>query len=173
MLVDMHTHTRYGSNCSYADPSDLVRRAKQVGLGGVCITEHELYWEETALSRLSQEQGLPVFGGVEVETDWGPVLTFGLREPLWGVVSARELRRLVDAAHGFMVACHPFRGDAAYTPGPSLDKICARPIFGVVDAVEVFNGSAHRRELELGLQAMARLGMKGVAGSDCHAVQMV
>ncbi|MFH1140262.1 MAG: PHP domain-containing protein, partial [Chloroflexota bacterium] len=173
MLIGLHTHTRYGSNCSYSDPSDLVRQAKQAGLDGVCITEHELCWEAPALERLSQENGFPVFGGVEVETDCGPVLAFGIRGPLWGVASARELRRLVDASQGFMVACHPFRGDAAHTPEPSLDTICARPIFGLVDAVEVFNGSSHRRELELALRVLERLGMKGVAGSDSHAVHTV
>ena len=41
MIIDLHTHTRFGSNCSYLDPGELARRAKETGLDGVCITGGE------------------------------------------------------------------------------------------------------------------------------------
>jgi len=58
VIVDLHTHTRFGSNCSYLDPGELVWRAKEVGIDGVCITEHELCREAEALKGRELEQAV-------------------------------------------------------------------------------------------------------------------
>lgn len=173
MIIDLHTHTRFGSNCSYLDPGELARRAREIGLDGVCITEHELCWEAEALNALSREHGILVLGGVEVSTEMGQVLVYGVHQPLWRVSGMRELRGVVDEGGGVMIASHPFRGYMLLNEPPSVEEVLAREIFQMVDAVEVFNGGAARRELDFGCQVLRRLNLKGVGGSDAHAAHTI
>jgi predicted metal-dependent phosphoesterase TrpH len=39
--VDVHLHTNRGSADSNLSPRDLVERARAIGIGAVCITEHD------------------------------------------------------------------------------------------------------------------------------------
>ena len=170
MVIDLHTHTSFGSRCSYMEPQGLVRKAKQIGLDAVCITEHDVSWAAADLESLSREHGVPVFGGVEVTTEQGEFLVFGVCQPMWAISSAEELRELVDGAGGVMIAAHPFRANKSPNNQAQMDEICSRPIFKLVDAVEVFDGRSPRRESDFGCEALRRLNLKGTAGSDAHAV---
>lgn len=173
MIIDLHTHTKFGSNCSYLHPEELVQRAKQLGLDGVCITEHDLCWEREALQTLSRENGILVIGGVEVSTDVGQVLIFGVHQPFWRICSAQQLRGLVDGEGGAMIASHPFRADMFPNKAPPIEEVCNRDIFRLVDAAEVFNGGASSRELDFGSQVLSKLKLKGVGGSDAHALHTI
>ena len=175
--VDLHTHTRHGSSCSYMEPIDLLRQARSVGLDAVCITEHNAAWDEPSLRALAElypgrdeGDGPPlVFAGVEVSTELGDVLVFGANGVLRGTGRAAELRAMVHGAGGLLIAAHPFRG--FFVPGalPSVEEALANPLFELVDAVEVFNGMGSRREQDFAIEVARRLSMPAVAGSDSHA----
>ena len=171
--VDLHTHTRYGSNCSYSEPTQLIQQAKEAGLDGVCITEHNAPWEEDALTRLSAETGFPLFGGIEVSTQVGDVLVFGVVNSVLPGRRVEDVRRLVDEAGGMMIAAHPFRWYSL--PGVVADEEQAsrQPVFGWVDAVEVFNGASPRGEVEFSRRVLNRLNLRGVGGSDSHSPHVV
>jgi hypothetical protein len=170
--IDLHTHTRHGSSCSYMEPQELVERAVEVGLDGVCITEHNLTWEQEALASLGRD-GLVVLGGQEASTQWGEVLVFGTGARLLGPAPIEELRRLVDREGGVLIAAHPFR--SYFLPGVELDarEAARNPLFRFVDAVELFNGMSSRREVEFGLEVLRHLGLPAVGGSDSHAPHTV
>ncbi|MBI2917663.1 MAG: PHP domain-containing protein [Chloroflexi bacterium] len=170
MLVDMHTHTRFGSNCSYMEPVGLVRSAQTAGLGAVCITEHDLLWSASDLEALGREQGFLCLGGMEVATDLGSILVYGYRGPL--SQRAEELRRQVQANGGYMVAAHPFRRDPQWAVWDVAAEV-GRPLFRLVDALEVFNGLSPRREAEFGLEVAGRTGLPVLGGSDSHAPHTV
>lgn len=168
--VDLHTHTRYGSNCSYMHPEQLVRQARETGLDAVCITEHNAPWEEDALRSLRNQGDPLILSGLEVSTQWGDVLAYSANGSPPPSARLEELRRWADSAGGFLVAAHPFR--RYLRPGttlPSIEEMCENPVFRLVDAVEVFNGMGSRPELELACRVVRRLDMPGVAGSDSHA----
>ena len=167
--VDLHTHTRFGSNCSYMEPSHLVQRAKEVGLDAVCITEHNAPWEEDAIRVLGQENGFCVLGGMEVSTELGDVLVFGVPSRLLSGCRIDELRGLVGEQGGLMIAAHPFRRFS--WPGAATDvgEAAALPVFEWVDAVEVFNGTSPPPEVEFGCAVLERLRLPGVGGSDAHS----
>jgi len=167
--VDLHTHTRFGSNCSYMEPGQLVQRAREVGLDAVCITEHNAPWEEEAIRDLSEESGFRLLGGMEVSTELGDVLVFGVREGLLAGSRIGDLRRLVDEQSGAMIAAHPFR---CYSwPGAVMNvgEAAALPVFHWVDVVEVFNGTSPWPEVEFGCEVLERLSLRGVGGSDAHS----
>jgi len=167
--VDLHTHTRFGSNCSYMEPRQLVQRAKEVGLDAVCITEHNAPWEEDAVGALSDESGFRLLAGMEVSTELGDVLVFGVQSALMAGLRIEDLRGLVDEQDGLMIAAHPFR---CYSwPGVVMDtaEAVALPVFRWVDMVEVFNGASLWPEVEFGCKVLERLGLPGVGGSDAHS----
>jgi len=176
LVIDLHTHTRWGSACGYMDPSELVQRAKEVGLDGVCITEHNQLWNEEAIGRLSRKHDFLVIGGVEVSTDCGEVLVFGLHEPVLHVYRAEELRTMAERADGVMIAAHPFRGDrlcADARQGETEEAVaqaCARPLFGLVEGVEVCNGRSGVWEQTFTRLVAERLGLVATGGSDAHSV---
>ena len=82
MKFDLHMHTTRYSPDSRMEPLDLVRRARQVGLDGVVITEHDWLWTETELEELrAAEPGLVVLAGMEVSCREGHFLAYGVRDP--------------------------------------------------------------------------------------------
>src|SRR5436190_23938539 len=100
MKFDLHMHTRRYSPDSEIDPFELVKRAKEIGLDGIVITEHDRLWPEAELEELRRAApGLVVLGGVEVSGRNGDMLCYGVtnldrlaRGTPWG-----ELCREVEA----------------------------------------------------------------------------
>jgi len=179
MIFELHSHTRFGSRCSYQHPEELIVQAKKVGLDGVGFTDHDAAWDRATLSDLSKEYGILVIGGMEVSTSLGEILVFGIHEPLLEVTDPLDLRKVVDRVGGVMVAAHPFRG-ARFSrtgyyaqEGLTVEEACERPIFEIVDGAEVFNGMAYDEEWLFTREVLRRLGMKGTGGSDTHQIDSV
>jgi predicted metal-dependent phosphoesterase TrpH len=171
--VDLHTHTRFGSNCSHMEPLDLARRAREVGLDAVCITEHNAPWEEDALQALGAEAGILVFGGAEVSTELGDVLVFGVDNSLLPGRPIDDLRRLVDDAGGIMIAAHPFRWYSLPWAVRDVDVAVRQPILQKVDAAEAFNGLSLQTEAQFACRVLEKLHLRGVGGSDAHVPHSV
>ena len=95
------------------DPDQLVKRAKEIGLNGVCITEHNQLWGQQAIQRLREKHNFLVIGGVEVSTDCGDILVFGLHRSVRDVFYIQDLRKMVTDAGAVMILSNPFRSERA------------------------------------------------------------
>ena len=62
--VDLHLHTNRGSSDSNLSPADLVERAGAIGIGAVCITEHDNMWESREMDLLANESGVVFLRGM-------------------------------------------------------------------------------------------------------------
>jgi len=180
MLIDLHNHTGWGSGDSHLDPSELVERARRWGLDGIAITEHNQLWDAEKIEMLRRRHEFTVIGGVEVDTDVGHVLVFGLRGPRrWArLPSLRELRAAVDEADGVVVAAHPFRSSPVSAPGDGSsagfwDEVAGRYQPRLVDAVEVHNGLAGEHQRRLAAELARRLDLPTTGGSDTHRLMDV
>jgi predicted metal-dependent phosphoesterase TrpH len=112
MRFDLHMHTTRHSPDSQMDPFGLVRRAVELKLDGVVITEHDWLWTEEELDELrAAAPGLVVLGGIEVTCREGHFLTYGVSNPfaLPQGIRVAELCREVRRQGGAVVAAHPFR----------------------------------------------------------------
>jgi predicted metal-dependent phosphoesterase TrpH len=109
MLIDLHTHTKRHSWDSLLDVHDLIDRAKQSGLDGICLTEHDIFWDLDEVRKLAKEHDFLVLPGVEINTDDGHFLCFGLQAYVFGMHRTKDLAAHVIAAGGAMVAAHPYR----------------------------------------------------------------
>lgn len=112
MKFDLHLHTSRHSIDSQMDPYGMVRRAREIGLDGVVITEHDWLWTENELHELRQAApGLVVLAGIEVSAVEGHFLAYGVRNPFSVPrgIGVAELCREVHRQGGAVVAAHPFR----------------------------------------------------------------
>ena len=183
-IFDMHVHTTKGSGDSNLSPEDMVLEAERLGFLGLCITEHSGPWEEEEFKGFAASHNLVLVRAMEVDTDMGHILAFGLNGCLPGIATARQLRSAADRAGGFIVIAHPFRG--LYSPIPSrqpllykdrlpapesTEEAAKHAVFGLVDAVEVANGGTSDEENRFAMDVASLLGLSVTGGSDAHSRQ--
>jgi len=172
MLIDLHVHTAVSSPCSQIDPHQLVRFAPEIGLDAVCVTEHEEMEGAEYAWRLGREAGFTVLRGIEVYTDLGDMLVFGLYRPSFPLQTPfRELVDEVKEAGGVIIPCHPCRGahDLFDTMGPETTGY----LMAHIDAVEVRNGGTTPEANQAAEKMAGRYGLPGVGGSDAHFLMQV
>ena len=108
-VFDLHVHTVRGSSDSSLTPEQLIEEAQRIGLDGVCLTEHGGGWEDQEMERVFKNAGMTVIRALEVDTEMGHILVFGLHRYVNGMHTVRDLRKAVNRAGGVMVSAHPFR----------------------------------------------------------------
>jgi predicted metal-dependent phosphoesterase TrpH len=182
--VDLHLHTSRGSADSNLSPRELIARAQVIGIGAVCITEHDNIWDLSEISPLLAEKGVICLCGMEVTTEMGHVGVFGLGEYVGGIYKLAELRKVVDSAGGLMIANHPFR----YKLDPRFsfinpdhepidldhpERAAKLEIIQACDAIEVLNGACSEEENLFALKVARALNKAEVAGSDSHSANSV
>ena len=176
MILDLHIHTSWHSADSNLSPLELIHEAKRMGLDGVVVTEHDRGWDRFQARELAAEHHFIFLRGMEVSTDLGHILVYGLDEYVSGIQRAEKLRRVVADMGGAMVVAHPFR--RAFTPDfrhgkepmpRTLAEAVQRPVFGLVDGVEVCNGASLDRENKLAMEVCTHLGFAPTGGSDAHS----
>ena len=184
-LFDLHIHTTKGSSDSSLTPEDLVLEADRLGLRGLCITEHSGPWDRHEFQKFAALHSVVLVRAMEVETDFGHMLAFGLDRYQAGFNKAAELRKAATAAGGFVITAHPFRGvlsgngrrDRALIYQSVPDELpktpedaLGHPVFKLADAVEVANGGTADRENEFAMNVASKLGLPVTGGSDAHSV---
>jgi predicted metal-dependent phosphoesterase TrpH len=164
MLIDLHTHTKVFSACSALTPDALVRAAKARGLDGVCITEHDAIWDAEAIERLAAEMEFVVLRGMEVTTEVGHVLVYGLDRHRSEMATLDALHRIVRAEGALMFLAHPSR---RYGTLPPAD------VSAYFDSVEAQNGTEGMLQNDNATALSARLTLPGIGGSDAHSAREV
>lgn len=160
MLIDLHCHTLPLSQCSALRPEELVDLARERGLDGICLTEHDAFWPAADLRELARRADFVVLSGVELTTDMGHVLAFGLSPGTPGLASAGAAAEAARAAGALLFLAHPARDGLLRVSRETVDYF---------ESVEAINGSDSR------LQNIAATGLAhgfrlpGIGGSDAHA----
>jgi predicted metal-dependent phosphoesterase TrpH len=182
--VDLHLHTNRGSADSNLAPKDLIERARAIGIGAVCITEHDNVWDLKEIAAPAAAAGVTCIRGMEVTTEMGHVGVFGLSEYVSGIYKLAELRKVVDKFGGIMVANHPFR----YKLDPRFsfinpdhepidpehpERAAKLEIIKLCDAIEVLNAACSEEENIFALKVARVLGRPEVAGSDSHSANSI
>jgi predicted metal-dependent phosphoesterase TrpH len=182
--IDLHLHTSRGSADSNLAPKDLVERARAIGIGAVCITEHDTVWDIKEIAPLFEEAGIICLRGMEVTTEMGHVGVFGLGEYVGGIYKLAGLREVVTKLGGVMIANHPFR----YKLDPRFsfinqdhqpidlehpERAADLEIIRNCDAIEVLNAACSEEENQFALKVARSLGIAEVAGSDSHSANSV
>ncbi len=177
--VDMHVHSIYSGE-SLARPRDIVEAALEKGLDAICITEHESLSVSRPFEEFRGKTPLTILRGVEIATDSGHMLVYGVSDKEWGdwgkrcVCRAQDLIDRVNLMGGVVVPAHPYVISCSHG-----SPYCWDPLITVDDrveglrniaALEVCNGKqlAYPCICEM-LGALARdMGLPGTGGSDAH-----
>ncbi len=178
MIFDLHIHTYIGSHDSNVYYEDLVPWAKHAGLDAICLTEHG-YQKTGVAERLSRDYNFLILEGIEIASSAGDMLVFGIdgipKEVVkHGITDIGELRSYVVEGGGVMFAAHPFRDDVSrpieggIVPGVDLDTVIQRPVFKMVDGIEIANGWSAPEEVDFCKLVCQRMKLKGIGGSDAH-----
>ncbi len=163
--IDLHVHTATFSLDSGLSPEFAVARARSQGLSALCFTEHNAAWPEADLRALSERLEFPLFSGMEVSTDVGHVLVFGLDHYRPEMALVKQLRRFVRADGGAMALAHPNRSPAysgSWADAPAL-----------FDAIEAVNGDESLASHRLGQGLADGLGIPAIGGSDAHTAAAI
>ncbi len=148
MLIDLHAHSSGISKCCRIPASEVLTRAKTVGLDGIVLTNHyqnsyvcdgklmefvEDYIAEYEYAAACGEQiGCKVFFGIEVTMELYPkvhMLIYGVSPdflrtcPTVFDCTQKALYALVKAHGGVLVQAHPFRGGTTVLDPAYLDGI--------------------------------------------------
>ena len=169
MIIDIHTHTYPKSLDSLLTPEALFERAREAGLDGICLTEHDVFWDAGTLEEWSRRFGLLILPGCEVNTEEGHLLVYGLDRYVFGMHKAPFVRELVDAARGAIVVSHPYRRRYRPSEGDGqVERSSRERVFGLADTIEALNGRGSAEENAFS-QALGRsLGTPGTGSSDAH-----
>lgn len=172
MLFDMHIHTTLHSPDSDMYPADMVRKAQEIGLNGVVITEHDWLWTENELEELrAQAPGLVVLAGVEVSAREGHFLCYGVTEPsrVPRGIAVAQLCHEVHRQGGVVVAAHPFRWGQPF-------REILREQRPELDGLEMMSSNmdddCRRRAAELVAAPLDRL-LAQLGNSDAHETDVL
>ena len=160
MLIDLHTHSRPVSGDSVLTALELAERAAAAGLDGVVLTEHDALRTVEEVREVGERTGIVVLRGIEVTTDIGHVLAFGLSEYSRAFRSVETLRREADASGGVIFLAHPYRGWHREIDWERLPEL--------VHGVEALNGQEHTTRNERARELATGFALPGIGGSDTH-----
>lgn len=172
MWIDTHCHTKFSYD-NWLEPLALIRRAKALGLDGVCITEHHSYEASASVEKMGREEGLLVLRGVEVATDRGHLLAYGVEDDgwnVWGRDNYLPLEAVIERINdlgGICVPAHPFREIGLSSLLEGLLELQG------IAAVESHNGGNDDSDNDLAIRAAGHMRLPTLGGSDCHKVDAV
>ncbi|MDD5447471.1 MAG: PHP domain-containing protein [Methanocellales archaeon] len=165
LKFDLHIHSCY-SHDGYDSVDKILMRAKEIGLDGISITDHDTIRGGLIGIQMVKELDLDlmVIPGVEISTAKGHIIVLGIMDniplgmpPDRTINMAKALGGTVIVPHPF----HPFRHGLGYIPDG-------------IDAVEIYNsrfilGYSNEKARKLAVDK----NLPTVAGSDAHMSEMV
>ena len=78
MRIDLHCHSKF-SHDSYFEPEVLIQEAIRKKLDGVCFTEHYSIKVSLPVEKIKVPDRFCVFRGLEISTNRGHLLVYGLK----------------------------------------------------------------------------------------------
>jgi predicted metal-dependent phosphoesterase TrpH len=166
--IDLHTHSFFSGD-GVSSPEDMVVAAREKGLHGFAITDHNTceavtYFLEKGFMREdgSAVDNFLIIPGVEVTTAEGHLLCIGATLPYLKGRPAREVCDLIHERGGLAIPPHPYDLFRAGIRFSTLEKL-------PVDAIEVFNAATTLRRYNRYAFKYAQLrGLPMTAASDAH-----
>lgn len=179
MEIDLHTHTNRYSGCSNIHPVQLIRKAKDVGLDGIALTEHGIRWSDENIATLREQCQVVDFlilPGQEAACYTaqgrfqGEFLVFGYPRSLGSSRSLEQILEIVHGVGGLVIAAHPFKklqhDDGFYGAGGAVYDFD-------IDGLEVEHPSYDDESRMLASNAAHAMKIAGIGSSDAHDVRNI
>ena len=175
---DLHVHSTDGSDdaggtvegyCKWVE----ARRKTGYHVDGFVLTEHRRYVDDANYSALAEQYDVTILRGIEVETDVGHVLVYGVNSDFLGrfdlsdiALPYAEVFRAAEETGGIAVGAHSGRPRIGLVEhvgerGVSLETV------GIIEAL---NGGSSDYENGRSFDLASEHGLRTVGGSDAHFV---
>jgi glycosyltransferase involved in cell wall biosynthesis len=169
IAVDLHMHTSWSHDCSI-EVEDLLDHAETIGLGGIAVTDHNVFAGAVEAVELAEDRDLVVIPGEEVKTaDQGEIIGLFLEEEIPRGMSFEETIAAIREQGGLVYLPHPFDRLHAIPDPATLHRHVAE-----IDVFEVFNARLLRESFnDEALRFARKYRLLQGAGSDAHVLQGV
>jgi predicted metal-dependent phosphoesterase TrpH len=175
-IADLHMHTIYSYDGTASVPA-VLRRAKEVSLDVIAITDHDIIRGALLAEQLAPSYGIQVIPGVEITTAEGDLLALGIRKLVPAGLSLVETLIQVGALGGICIAPHPMAGGMGMKSLKFHSVITAvkHPEAGkYLRGIEVLNATALDRRSSVFAQELAHFtGLARTGSSDAHVLQAI
>ena len=166
MRLDLHIHSDFSSD-SKMSVGDILKRASEVGLDGIAITDHNSMESFFAARQLVDDLGIEftIVPGAEISTSEGHLITLGMTRVAPPGLSVLETTKHAHDNGGIAIAPHPF----------ALFRHGIRNLQGKqLDAIEAFNSrSSFWFSNYLATRTAAKLNLGVTGGSDAHKLETI
>ena len=167
MKIDLHTHSYY-SNDGISSPESLIRKAKEKGLDGIALTDHNTTagWKEAKRAAEKLNAVLVLGQEIKIKKDGktvGEILGYFLKEEINPKgKSVEEIIREIKNQGGLAIIAHPYHWRK---PFKELEKYK-----NLADGVEVFNSrSQTKKGNKKSFDFAQKNNLPMTAGSDAHS----
>jgi predicted metal-dependent phosphoesterase TrpH len=169
ITIDLHLHTDWSHDCSIP-AEDLLDHAEAVGLGGIAVTDHNVFGGALEAVELARGRDLIVIPGEEVKTDHqGEVIGLFLEEEIPRGLSFAGTVSAIREQGGLVYLPHPFDRLHAIPDPATLHRHLAE-----IDVFEVYNARLLRDAFnDEALRFARKYRLLQGAGSDAHVLQGV
>ena len=165
-VLELHAHSSERSLDSGVRAAVIAEQAAWRGLDGVCLTEHNALWPAAELSELADQFEIRVLAGMELGTDAGHVLVYGLDRYHPELLMIETLRRIVESEGAAMIMAHPMRPFHGRRPG-------GNELPAWFDGIEAINGDHSDSEDGYLIRQANDLRIAATGGSDVHSKDAV
>jgi predicted metal-dependent phosphoesterase TrpH len=166
ITVDLHLHTEWSHDCSI--PTDeLLDHAEEIGLGGLAVTDHNVFGGALEAVELARDRDLVVIPGEEVKTDnQGEVIGLFLEEEIPRGMTFAETVAAIREQGGLVYLPHPFDRLHAIPDPATIHRHLAE-----IDVLEVYNARLLRDSFnDEALRFARKYRLLQGAGSDAHVL---
>ncbi len=169
ITIDLHLHTDWSHDCSIP-AEDLLDHAETIGLGGIAVTDHNVFGGALEAVELARTRDLVVIPGEEVKTDnQGEVIGLFLEEEIPRGMSFADTIDAIREQGGLVYLPHPFDRLHAIPDPATIHRHLAE-----IDVLEVYNARLLRDSFnDEALRFARKYRLLQGAGSDAHVLQGV
>ena len=175
-LADLHLHTIYSYDGTASIPA-VLRRAHEIGLDVIAITDHDETAGSLKALELASHFGIEVIPGIEITTAEGDLLALFTKEKIQAGLSLLETVLKVRELGGVCIAPHPMAGGLGMKSlrARTILKALRNPVVAeTLIGIEIYNATALDRMSNHYTRILAnRLDIAQVGNSDAHVVDAV
>ena len=157
-MFDLHIHSLYSPD-GHMEVKQIVALAKKLGLGGVAVTDHNVFEAYKKYPDL-KDSGILMVPAMEVSSAVGHILAYGIKFPIPKDLTVEDTIDRIKAAGGLAVASHPYRK----VTGMGEQNV----LRGRFRYLEGFNGRTRPEANKKAVVLAKRIGASITGGSDAH-----
>jgi glycosyltransferase involved in cell wall biosynthesis len=169
ITIDLHMHTDWSHDCSIP-AEELVDHAEAIGLGGIAVTDHNVFGGALEAVDIARSRELIVVPGEEVKTDdQGEVIGLFLEEEIPRGMTFADTIAAIREQGGLVYLPHPFDRMHSIPDPATVHRHLAE-----IDVFEVYNARLLRDSFnDEALRFARKYRLLQGAGSDAHVLQGV